>query len=191
MTDDRRVLIVDDEPDLAELYAIWLGDASETTVVNTGAGALDCLDDAIDVVLLDRRLPDMDGAEVLKAIAERDLGAKVVILSAVPPDADIIGMDIDTYLTKPVTKPELCAAVDDLLAVADLEEPLQELYALVEKRAVLEGKHSAAELDASEASARLDARISTLRRAIEGSQDGEGAGASPMAELSSNPMETD
>lgn len=191
MTDEPRVLIVDDEVDLAELYAIWLDDTYETTVAHTGAGALDCLDRDVDVILLNRRLSDMSGADVLEAIDELDLGANLAMLTALPPELDVIGMGFDTYLMKPVTKPELRAAVGDLLAVGDFDDTLQQLYALVETRAALDAEHSPAKLDASEDYARLEARISRLRADIEGVDDGAGAGPSPMGKLSSNPMETD
>jgi DNA-binding response OmpR family regulator len=191
MTDDPRVLIVDDEADLAELYATWLGEWYTTSAVYTGADALDRLGQDVDVVILDRRLRDTTGAAVVESIAELDPGPKVAMLSAVPPGVDVIGMGFDTYVTKPVSKPELRAIVDDLLAVADFDEPLQELYALVETRAAIDAENSSAALDASEDYARLEARISTLRAEIEGNRDGGDSRPSPMAALSRNPMETD
>ena len=66
----RRVLIVDDEADVAELIADQLGELdAETTIVRTGAEALGALrSEHFDAVTLDILMPDMDGFEVLRQI---------------------------------------------------------------------------------------------------------------------------
>jgi len=65
MSADYRVLIVDDEPDLADLYASWLPEQYAVVTAYDGRGALDALDGSVNVVLLDRRMPGMSGDEVV------------------------------------------------------------------------------------------------------------------------------
>ena len=109
------VLIVEDERDLADLYAEWLKSAGyRTHTAYRGATALEAADEAVDVALLDRRLPEMQGEEVLDRIRERGLGCAVAMVTAVEPEADIVEMGFDEYAVKPVGESELTALVDEL-----------------------------------------------------------------------------
>ena len=57
-TENRTVLVVDDDPDLADMFALWLNRAGyEVRTAYGGEAALDRLDPAVDIVLLDRRMP--------------------------------------------------------------------------------------------------------------------------------------
>jgi CheY-like chemotaxis protein len=67
---DRTVLIVDDEDSLGELYSQYLADRYETRIATISGEALVELTQEIDLVLLDRRLPEMSGDELLDHIQE-------------------------------------------------------------------------------------------------------------------------
>ncbi|HYZ81931.1 MAG TPA: response regulator, partial [Solirubrobacteraceae bacterium] len=82
----RRVLIVDDEPDVAELIADQLAERDvETVVAGTGAAALAALrTEHFDAVTLDILMPEMDGFEVLRQIrADPDLRATPIVFVSV------------------------------------------------------------------------------------------------------------
>jgi CheY-like chemotaxis protein len=82
----RRVLIVDDEPDVAELIADQLAELDvEATVVGTGADALAALrTERFDAVTLDILMPEMDGFDVLRQIrADPDLRATPIVFVSV------------------------------------------------------------------------------------------------------------
>ncbi|MFC6754236.1 response regulator [Halorubrum tibetense] len=132
------VLAVDDEPDLAELYRVYLDDAYDVRVATGGEEALSMMDDTVDVVLLDRRMPKMSGHEVLDAIREEGYDARVAMLTAVEPDVDIVDMPFDDYKTKPVTREDLVALVEVLLHRAAFDERSQRFFALASKKAALE-----------------------------------------------------
>jgi len=69
------VLVVDDEHHLADLYTDYLADDHEVLTAYGGEEALELLDDPdtdVDVTLLDRRMPDLSGDEVLAAIDDTD-----------------------------------------------------------------------------------------------------------------------
>ncbi|MFD1599704.1 response regulator [Halobellus rarus] len=133
-----RVLVVEDEPDLAELYAIYLSDLYDVQTATDGETALELVDGETDVVLLDRRMPDLTGDEVLEEIRARGLETQVAMITAVEPDVDIVEMPFDDYLVKPVTKEDLHGLVEVLLRRANYDERSQEFFRLASKKAALE-----------------------------------------------------
>jgi len=135
---DVHILVVEDEKALADLFTAWLSDKYTVDTAYTGEEALELLDDTLNVVLLDRRLPDRSGGAVLSEIRERALDCRVAMISAVSPDFDVLEMDFDTYLTKPASEADLNAVVKRLLARTRYEDQLQDYFALVSKRATLQ-----------------------------------------------------
>ncbi|MFC7057049.1 HalX domain-containing protein [Halovenus salina] len=156
--------MVEDESDVAETYRLWLADSYSVRVAEDGDEGLDKLGDAVDVVLLDRRMPGLSGGEVLEEIRSRGLECRVAMVTAVEPDFDILEMGFDAYLEKPVKGNKLRSTVQDLLERSTYDSMLQEYYALVEKRATLEANKTARELDNSE-------QYQDLRRRIEQRRD--------------------
>ncbi|MFT4922420.1 MAG: DNA-binding response OmpR family regulator, partial [Haloarculaceae archaeon] len=139
MTDSERatVLVVDDEPDVADAYAAQLQSEFAVRTAYSGQAALDRLGDSVDVVLLDRRMPGISGDEVLERIRERNLDCRVAMVTAVDPDFDIIEMPFDDYVIKPVSREDLFDTIDRLLDCSEYEEKLREYYALSAKHATL------------------------------------------------------
>jgi DNA-binding response OmpR family regulator len=150
MSPEARIVVVEDQRDLAELYAGWLGERYEVTQAHTAADALECIDDDTDVVLLDRRLPDQPGRDVLQAIRERGNEARVAMVTAVDIDFDIVELGFDDYITKPVSKPTLEAVVETLLTRRQYDERLAGYAQLLTKQAVLESQKSSEELERSD-----------------------------------------
>lgn len=112
-----RVLFVDDEKELADVYATWLEDSYDVETAYSGEGALEYIDE-VDIIFLDRRMPGISGDDVLNRIIERDLDCRVAILSAVEPDFEET-LGYDKYLTKPTTKEELHETVEELALYLD------------------------------------------------------------------------
>jgi DNA-binding response OmpR family regulator len=132
------VLAVDDEPDLSELYRVYLDGRYDVRIATSGEQALEEMDADVDVVLLDRRMPDLSGHEVLSEIRAAGYDARVAMLTAVDPDVDIVDMPFDDYKTKPVTREGLLALVEVLLERAAFDERSQRFFALASKKAALE-----------------------------------------------------
>ncbi|WP_440769224.1 HalX domain-containing protein [Natronorubrum sp. DTA28] len=162
-TTTPSVLIVEDEPDLADLYAAWLGESCDIETAYDGETALNAIDDGIDIVLLDRRMPGLSGDRILTTIRDRGLDCRVAMVTAVEPDFDIIGMGFDDYLVKPVSKDELARIVEQLQLRSSYDEQLQEFFALASKKALLDAEKTDAELKSSQEYARLQDRIAVLR----------------------------
>jgi two-component system response regulator AdeR len=170
-TDDPVVLVVEDEPDVAETYKLWLDLDYEVRLANSGADALEQLDEDVGVVLLDRMMPGMSGDEVLAEIRDRGYDCPVAIVSAVDPDFDIIEMGFDDYITKPPTADELRETIDDLLERSERAEKVREYRSLLSKRAMLEEQKAEKELTQSEAYTDLQERIDDLEADLDGEQD--------------------
>lgn len=157
------VLIVEDEPDVAETYKLWLERSYDVKVALNGDEGLQLLDDNVDVVLLDRRMPGLSGDEVLEQIRAEELGCRVAMVTAVEPDFDILEMGFDAYLSKPVKNQQLEETVENLLERSEYDSLLQEYYSLVEKQATLESTKSRIELAEHEEYEQLKRRIDDLR----------------------------
>ena len=154
--------MVEDEPDIAELYAGFLAERCEVTVVDTVTEAIAVVDGSFDAVLLDRRLPDGSGDDVLEHVRTNGYDCRVAMVTAVEPDFDILDMGFDIYLTKPISRPNLLDALDSLLTRNEYDDLLQEAAALANKRAVLEAKKSTARLEDNEGYAELVERLESI-----------------------------
>ncbi|WP_248897832.1 response regulator [Haloplanus halobius] len=165
--DRPSILIVEDEPDVAETYVRWLQSAYDVQVASNGSEALEQMDESVDVVLLDRMLPKMSGGEVLTEIRDRGFDCRVVMVTAVDPDFDIIEMGFDEYVSKPPERDELRATVDRMLDRASLNNELQEYYSLVARRSALQAEKTPDELEANDAYSELVDQIEATRETVD------------------------
>lgn len=149
-TDDATVLVVDDESDVAELYTAWLSRTYDVRTANDGDEALEKADDDVDVIFLDRQMPGKSGDEVLDILDERGLDCRVVMVTAVDPDFDIVEMPFDDYLTKPVSREELSSTVDEMQTRDSYDDQLQEYFSLASKKATLEAEKHPSELEGND-----------------------------------------
>jgi DNA-binding response OmpR family regulator len=163
MTEPATVLVVDDEPDVADAYAAQLEDEYIVSTAYSGQEALDELDDSVEVVLLDRRMPGISGDEVLDTIRDRGLDCRVAMVTAVDPDFDIIEMPFDDYVIKPVSRDDLFSTIERLLTTSDYESKLRNYYALTAKHATLMANKPESELAESEEFSELETRMADLR----------------------------
>lgn len=138
-----RVLVVDDEREVADAYALRLRGYCEVETAYGGAEALSVLESSpIDVVLLDRHMPDLSGDDVLSELDERDFYGRVVMVTAVDPGIEVLEMPFDDYLCKPVDREDVRAVVDQQRRILAYET-LGDFFSAEAKRAVLEAELSA------------------------------------------------
>ena len=163
-----RVLIVEDEPDVAELYRNTVeAEGYDVDVANSvGAGA-ERLSPAYDIALLDRRLPDGHGEELLGTIRDRELDIRVGMVTAVEPDFDIVEMGFDLYVLKPLTQGELIDAVERLGSRSEYDDRLQRTASLASKRATLEAEKPREALERSEKYQQLTSELAELDAELE------------------------
>nr|WP_222622753.1 response regulator transcription factor [Paenibacillus sp. PAMC21692] len=116
---ERRVLIVDDEREIAELIEIYLrNEGFQTAIAGDGEQALEMYErDPFDLVVLDIMMPRMDGLELCRKL-RKDQNVPILMVSAKTQDMDkIMGLmtGADDYMAKPFNPMELIARVRSLL----------------------------------------------------------------------------
>jgi DNA-binding response OmpR family regulator len=127
MEDHARgsVLVVDDEPTIAEVVARYLERAGyRTRIAGDGRQAIEvAADQRPDLVVLDLMLPGLDGLEVMRRLREQGSDRiAVILLTAKGEEADrVIGLRLgaDDYVVKPFSPAELVARVDAVLRRVD------------------------------------------------------------------------
>ncbi|MFB6267872.1 MAG: HalX domain-containing protein [Halodesulfurarchaeum sp.] len=167
MTDRPSVLIVEDERELATLYADWLADEYDVSTAYTVADAREKLDEETDVVLLDRRMPESSGDTVLDFIDERGLDPQVAMVTAVDPDFDIIDLGFDAYVIKPVERQDLRELVRQLLIRGLYNDQVRRYFSLVSKRANLEATKAPNELESRESYRELIEEIEEIEARLD------------------------
>jgi Response regulators consisting of a CheY-like receiver domain and a winged-helix DNA-binding domain len=119
MANNIRILVVEDDENLANNIATFLHDFSEVDIENDGlSGKFAATEDVYDLIILDIMLPEMNGYDVLKNIRADKINTPVLVLTAKAEiDDKIHGFDLgaDDYLTKPFHREELLARVKALL----------------------------------------------------------------------------
>jgi two-component system response regulator ResD len=125
------VLVVDDEPTIAEVVSRYLERAGyRTRVAATGPQALEqVLRQRPDLVVLDLMLPGLDGLEVMRRMRQAQGPAiATILLTAKGEESDrVIGLRLgaDDYVVKPFSPAELVARVDAVLRRVDAAAPGQ------------------------------------------------------------------
>lgn len=163
--DEHTVLIVDDEKGLADLYATWLREEFAVTTAYGGHAALETVTEGdVDVVLLDRHMPDLSGDIVLTVLRDRGYDMPVAMVTGVEPEFSVLDLGFDQYILKPVDAEELTATVRELIEVESYDALERTLSELRVKRNVLQVEYPDSELERSEEFSRLERRIGRFER---------------------------
>jgi DNA-binding response OmpR family regulator len=172
MTGRPTVLAVDDDPQVTALYETWLAGRYGVVTAGGGEAALDVVDRRdVDVVLLDRQMPGMSGREVVDRLRTAGSHAQVVMVTAVPPDLDVVGTAFDDYLEKPVDRRALVATVESALTRSGYARELERYWSLARRKGVLDANVDRARLASSGAYRQLVADLERARRAADARRD--------------------
>lgn len=133
LTDDVEILLVEDNPTDAELATlalkernlanklVWVKDGAEALdfIFGTGTYAGRKLENGPKVVLLDLRLPKVDGLEVLRSLKADDRTKRipVVVVTSSKEDRDVVASydrGVNSYISKPVNFDEFSKVVSEL-----------------------------------------------------------------------------
>ncbi len=138
------VLVIDDDPGLRESFRLILEDEYDVVDAPDGPTGLAILRSSqVDLVLLDIRLPEMDGIEVLERIKATDDGVEVILVTAVKTVRTAVAamkLGAFDYLTKPFEEDELLSLIRRALEKRSLEREVVFL------RSELARQHDFAEL---------------------------------------------
>lgn len=127
MTSKQKILIVDDDNNIAELISLYLTkECFETKIVNDGEQALREFDSFHpDLLLLDLMLPGIDGYQVCRELRHTS-DVPIIMLSAKGETFDkVLGLELgaDDYITKPFDAKELVARVRAVLRRFKVRQP--------------------------------------------------------------------
>jgi two-component system, OmpR family, alkaline phosphatase synthesis response regulator PhoP len=121
----KKVLVVEDDPDIVHLLGIHLQDLNcETDTANDGLDGLSkALHSTYDLIILDLMLPGMDGLEICRRLRAREITSPILMLTAKSEEIDkVLGLEMgaDDYLTKPFGVREFIARVKAILRRQEL-----------------------------------------------------------------------
>ena len=136
MTDQRRILVVDDEPDLVHAIRLYLEEEGYLLFsASNGLDALEIVRERLpDLVVLDVQMPKMDGFETLKRIREVSQ-APVIMLTVRSAEQDKVRglkMGADDYVTKPFSQRELLSRIEAVLRRAETPPHLPKTTVVVD-----------------------------------------------------------
>lgn len=167
MSAQPTILVVDDEREITDLYATWVDDNYHVKTAYDGQSALEQFDSDVDVVLLDRHMPDLTGDEVLAEIRGRGHDCWVIMVTAVDPGLDIVELDIDDYVTKPVSRMQLTRIIENLRVQSRYtQNGRRDLEALSNKMETLEDELDLEELEETETYQQLEADLKEMSDAL-------------------------
>ncbi|MBR3518189.1 MAG: response regulator transcription factor [Lachnospiraceae bacterium] len=120
MAEKQRILIVDDDENIAELISLYLTkECFETQIVGDGESALVAIKSfAPNLILLDLMLPGIDGYQVCREVRKDEIQVPIIMLSAKGEVFDkVLGLELgaDDYMEKPFDSKELVARVKAVL----------------------------------------------------------------------------
>ena len=115
-----KILIIEDDHDIAELVSIHMIDTGfETEKVHDGKeGLIRAMEDIYELIILDLKLPGMDGLEICRKLRMEKINTPIIMLTSKSEEIDrVLGLEIgaDDYLTKPFSIRELVARVKTVL----------------------------------------------------------------------------
>ena len=123
-SDQRQILVVEDEPDIAGLVALHLrdNDFKVTLAADGHEGMRQAFARSWDLVILDIRLPGPDGLTICRALRREQAFVPVLMLTSKSSELDrVLGLELgaDDYVTKPFSVSELLARVKAIFRRVD------------------------------------------------------------------------
>lgn len=122
-----RLLLVEDDPQLGPIMARVLDEVYEVTLIPDGSAGLDAAQEELfDVMVVDRRLPSMDGISIVESLRSSGATTPMLILTALGTVQDKVrGLDAgaNDYLVKPFEFDELFARLRAIRRVGTGEGP--------------------------------------------------------------------
>ena len=122
----KSILIIDDDPLIRKTLSSHLSKSYDLSMAEDGEEGLQRYEESVpDLVILDIRLPDMDGLEVLNKIKERDKNAHIIIMTAyddMKTTVEAVKLGAFEYLVKPLDYVELDLTINKAFQMQSLED---------------------------------------------------------------------
>lgn len=127
----KKILLVEDEPDIAQLLLLHLEDLNVQAqrCADGLTGYQRAASEHFDLIILDLRLPGLDGLEICRRLRQEGNAVPILMLTAKTSELDrVLGLEVgaDDYVTKPFSVMEVMARVKALLRRVSLDKSSQE-----------------------------------------------------------------
>ena len=139
MTEINRVLVVEDSAPLAAIYLEYLKDQNLSLKhVESGQGAKQAISaNPPDLILLDLKLPDMDGQEILEWVREQGFPCAICIITghgSVDLAVDLMRLGANDFLEKPINAARLKTSVNNLLERNRLQHLVEDIQTTFDRQ---------------------------------------------------------
>ena len=116
----KKILICDDEEGIRESLKLILGDHYDLILTDTGEQCLECLehDKSVGLVLLDIKMPEVDGLDILKILKEKNPSLNVIVVTgykSIETASEASSLGASGYIVKPFKSDEILEAVGKLI----------------------------------------------------------------------------
>ena len=122
-----KILVIDDEPMVCKSCEKIFEDNYDVTITMSGREGLDrLLQEDFDLVIVDLKMPDMDGMELVKIIKQKRPNTEVVIMTGYSTvETAVEGMKLGAaeFISKPFTPDEMLTAVEEVLKEKERDIP--------------------------------------------------------------------
>jgi len=130
-TTGKRILLVEDDDDIADLLALHLGDEGHhVDVVDDGDDGLErALQGGYDLIILDIMLPGTDGFDICRRLRQEKCPTPILMVTAKTEEVDkVLGLELgaDDYITKPFSIREVLARVKALFRRVEVDQEAQQ-----------------------------------------------------------------
>lgn len=141
----KKALVVDDTKNIRTLLRIYLElNDFEVLLATNGYEALEIIDnEAVDLIFLDIKMPEISGTEVLKRIRSKGIVVPVVIMTAfatVKNAVDCTKLGAITYLQKPFTTDKIKVILEEIMTEENLSAQSTEYQISIIKQLINENK---------------------------------------------------
>ena len=161
------ILGVDSDRCYRDRYVDWLGANHNVQTVGDGRSALEAVGDDLDLVVLEREVPDTSGQEVARRIRDRNPGCHILMVGSEAADFDIVECPIDSYLQKPLDRSDLDGVIEQYRTQTRYQSALEEFFRLTSKLGALEAEHTRETLLEDGRYRRLTRRVEQKRAEVD------------------------
>ena len=120
---DARVLFVDDEPQLLQIFSYWFSGADQPRSISTAPDGQEALEmmqaDSYDLLITDVNMPRRNGTSLIRGLSEAGITIPAIIFVSGFGDVDereMYGLGVDAFFPKPVVRDQLTRAARNALA---------------------------------------------------------------------------
>lgn len=140
------VLIIEDDGTLANDYASWLPEYTVLIATDTDA-VYDQLENDVDIVLLDRGFSETPSEEILSSILAHGINCQIGLLSAANTTNNVLHLDVDEHIPRPVNREEFRATVARLDDRHDVMQLVETYLTLVDRKRSFERRKDPSALE--------------------------------------------